>query len=100
MKKKKGPEYQDLENREQKLVNNEEVSELSDSDLEIEYDEKARPQEYIFAELNRGQYFGTLSLQTNEPERMAMRELRNKKCFTSIWCLQNTHSFYMDNDDF
>ena len=38
IKKKKGPDYQDLENREQKLANNEEVSELSDSDLEIEYD--------------------------------------------------------------
>ena len=33
------PEYEDLKEREQKMKDNEEISDLNDSDLDIEFDE-------------------------------------------------------------
>ena len=53
-KKIEEPEYDDLKEREQKMRDNVEISDLSDSDLEIEYDDNAKPKEVIFAELERG----------------------------------------------
>ena len=91
------PEYEDLKEREQKMKDNEEISDLNDSDLDIEFDEQAKPKECIFAELERGQYFGALSLQTGDPNHSKLRDVRNKKCHSSIWCLQNTHTFYIEN---
>ena len=38
-----GPEYMDIKVREQRKQDNIDISELSDSDLEIEYDQQARP---------------------------------------------------------
>ena len=37
------PEYEDLKDREQRLNNHESISELNDSDIDIEFDDKARP---------------------------------------------------------
>ena len=53
-KKLDEPEYEDLKLREQKMKDNEEISDMNDSDLDIEFDEQARPKECIFAELERG----------------------------------------------
>ena len=99
-KKVEEPEYDDLKERERKMRDNEEISDLSDSDLEIEYDDNAKPKEVIFAELERGQYFGVLGLQTGDPHHVKLRDGRNKKCFSSVWCLQNTHTFYIENKHF
>ena len=54
----------------------------------------------IFTDLNDGSYFGELGLNSNNKETIRLREVREGRCFTSIWAVQNTHLFYLENKDF
>ena len=54
----------------------------------------------IFTDLNDGSYFGELGLISNNKETIRLREVREGRCFTSIWAVQNTHLFYLENKDF
>ena len=78
------------------------VSELSDEDLPIGYDSKGNPKEIIFSELNAGSYFGELGMNVHgdDKEKEKMREIRYGLCFTSVWAVQNTHLFYIEDKDF
>ena len=38
------------------------ISEISDSDLDFGFDSKFQPKEVIFAELSNGSYFGELNI--------------------------------------
>ena len=76
-----------------------EVSEISDSDLPIGYDGTV-PKEVIFAELNAGSYFGELSLKQFNNKRSHLRDVRMGRCFTSVWAVQNTHLFYLEDRDY
>ena len=51
-----------------KVVNDHEVSEISESELPIGYDNLLSPLEIIFAELGQGSYFGELSLHTDKKD--------------------------------
>ena len=78
------------------------VSELSDEELPIGYDIKGNPREIIFSELNAGSYFGELGLRVfgDDKEKEKMREVRYGLCFTSVWAVQNTHLFYIEDKDY
>lgn len=75
------------------------MSELSDSNLEIGYDAKNAPKEIIFADLKEGSYFGELSLtyKGKNAAKAACQEVRNGICYTSVWAIQNTHFFYLED---
>ena len=54
----------------------------------------------IFADLGAGSYFGELGLHSNSKEMARLREVREGRCFTSVWAVQNTHVFYLENQDY
>ena len=55
----------------------------------------------IFAEITAGSYFGELGLhQFNNKEMARLRDVRAGRCYTSIWTVQNTHLFYLDDKDY
>ena len=58
--------------------------------------------EIIFSELNSGSYFGELGLRVfgDDKEKEKMREIRYGLCFTSVWAVQNTHLFYIEDKDY
>jgi len=76
------------------------VSEMSDSDLPIGTDKKGNSKEVIFAELLSGSYFGELALHSNNKETANLRDVREGKCYTSVWAVQNCHFFYLTDKDF
>ncbi len=62
-----------------------EVSELSDSEIPIEYDNFMMPKEVIFAELGEGSYFGELGIVEKNGPMGHLVDVRKGLCFTSIW---------------
>jgi len=70
-----------------KVVNDHEVSEISESELPIGYDNLLSPLEIIFAELGQGSYFGELSLQANNKAKAHLRDVKEGRCFTSVWAV-------------
>ena len=86
----------DLLNRGEKEYS---ISEVSDSELPIGFDFQ-QPKEVIFAELGKGSYFGELSLAKKDQKRSHLRDVRMGRCFTSVWAVQNTHLFYMEDRDY
>jgi len=60
---------------------------VSDSELPIGYDKFFCPKEVIFAELSEGSYFGELSLQMNNKSKAHLRDVREGKCYTSVWAI-------------
>jgi hypothetical protein len=56
--------------------------------------------EIIFAELGQGSYFGELSLQANNKAKAHLRDVKEGRCFTSLWAVQNTHMFYLEDKDY
>ena len=76
------------------------ASEISDGDLPFEYS-NGQPKEMIFAELTAGSYFGELGLHSNDSKEMQrLRDVREGRCYTSVWSVQNTHLFYLKNEDY
>ena len=75
---------------------------MADEDLPIGYDTKGNPKEIIFSELNAGSYFGELGMKVfgDDKEKEKMREIRYGLCFTSVWAVQNTHLFYIEDKDY
>ncbi len=78
----------------------EKVSELDDSEIQMGYDRKGNSKEVIFADLQEGSYFGELALKTNDKTRANLRDVRDGRCYTSVWAVQNTHFFYLTDKDF
>lgn len=64
------------------------------------YDKKGNSKEVIFADLHEGSYFGELALKTNDKFRASLRDVRDGRCYTSVWAVQNTHFFYLTDKDF
>jgi hypothetical protein len=84
-----------LKNREDikkiKVVNkdgdssHEKVSELEDEELNIGVDKNGNSKEVIFADLAEGSYFGELALHTSNKDRQNLRDVREGRCYTSVW---------------
>ena len=73
---------------------------MSDSELPIGFDKSFQPKEVIFAELNQGYYFGELSLCKTLKQFNHLRDVREGRCYTSMWAVQNTHFLYLENKDY
>ena len=73
---------------------------MSDSELPIGFDKAFQPKEVIFAELNQGSYFGELSLCKSNKQYCHLRDVREGRCYTSMWAVQNTHFFYLEDKDY
>jgi hypothetical protein len=96
---KKDPAIDDVDERHRRLLRQESVSELSDSEIPIKY-YHGKPSEVVFADVGRGHYFGSLSLSQRDPTRIRITDLKEYRCFTSLYALQNTHVISLDNPSF